>query len=112
MLFPNDEKRHFLCSDDDVIWHGPKDIQGEFINDIKMSVRWSVRPSDEKKMNKSAEEVVASYVPPRYLLDSRSSLNGYEYNTRHMFCPKKISFPALIWQHRVDKEWNLRTLVS
>ena len=74
MLFLNDEKRHFLCSDDDENWHGPRDSQGQFINDIKLSVRRSVRPSNERKWTKSADEVVASYVPPRYLFFSVSGL--------------------------------------
>ena len=52
----------------DEIWHGPRDSQGQFINDIKMSVCRSVHPSDERKWMKSADEVVASDVPPRYLL--------------------------------------------
>ena len=59
MLFSNNKKRHFLCSDDDEIWHEPRDSQGQFMNDIKISVRQSVRPSDERKRTKSA----ASYEP-------------------------------------------------
>ena len=33
------------------------------MNDIEMSVRWSVRPSDKRKVTISADEVVASYEP-------------------------------------------------
>ena len=35
VLFSNDEKRHFLCSNDDEIQHGPRESQGQFKNDIQ-----------------------------------------------------------------------------
>ena len=40
VLFLNDEKRPFLCSDDDEILHGPRESQGQFKNDIKTSNNW------------------------------------------------------------------------
>ena len=46
LLFSNDENRHFLNSDDDETWRGPRDSQGQFIINIKMSVRRFVPPSD------------------------------------------------------------------
>ena len=46
VLFSNDEKRHVPCSDVDEILHGPRESRGQFKNDIKMSVRRSVLPSD------------------------------------------------------------------
>ena len=59
-----------LCSDDDEIWHGPRDSQGQFINDIKMLERRSFSSSDvilreesERKWTISADEVVAPYEP-------------------------------------------------
>ena len=61
------QKRHFLCSDDDEIWHGPRDSQGQFINDIKMSVHWSVCLSDIKNKKKCRR---GSHIlwTPRFLL--------------------------------------------
>ena len=52
-----------LFLDDDEIWHGPRDSQGQFINDIKMSVCSSVCPYAERKWTKNADEVVTSYEP-------------------------------------------------
>ena len=85
VLFSNDEKRHFLCSDDNEIWHGPRDSQGQFKKDIKMSVRRSVHPSDERKSTKSVEEVVASYEP-------RSSCFLCPLIYWHSLCKKALIF--------------------
>ena len=49
LLFSNDEKRHFPFSDDNEIRQGPRESQGQLKNDIRMSVRQSVCPSDAKK---------------------------------------------------------------
>ena len=50
------------CSNDDKIWHGPRDSQGQLKNDIKISVRRSVCPS-MTKMKGNDDRVVASYEP-------------------------------------------------
>jgi len=66
VLFSNDEKRPFRCSDDDEIWHAPRDSQGQFKNDIKMTVRRSVHPSKTKNKRKwttSDDKVAASFEP-------------------------------------------------
>ena len=77
VLFSNDEKRPFRCSDDDEIWHAPRDSQGQFKNDIKMTVRRSVHPSKTKNKRKwtiSDDKVVASFEPRGscYLFDGKS----------------------------------------
>ena len=36
VLFSNDEKRHFPCSDDDEISHGERQSRGQYKNEIKM----------------------------------------------------------------------------
>ena len=45
-LFSNDEKSHIPSSNDGEILPGLRESQGQFKNDVRMSVRRSVRPSD------------------------------------------------------------------